>query len=215
VHTCALLLLLLQIAGQKSQTAVMPNTRSPIFNSHSEFFNLQLHDTLTVQVGGRLASAGLSGWQKGLADPSPYILFLREGLDGVLPHLRPGVSASWMQQPLQVEAFFTLQHLGPGLARAQAFQSRSLDSLEGRRTCCALQGMVATCFAMRTLCVARSVGPVVGLRTVGSRQPHISCRQPSKSVSSAPTPHTACAVVVAFACPATPPHTPRCMTVTT
>lgn len=43
--------LLLQIAGQKSQTAVMPNTRSPVYNSHSEFFNLQLHDTLTVQVG--------------------------------------------------------------------------------------------------------------------------------------------------------------------
>jgi hypothetical protein len=40
----------LQIAGQSSQTAVMPNTRSPIYNSHHEFFNLQLPDVLTVQV---------------------------------------------------------------------------------------------------------------------------------------------------------------------
>lgn len=48
---CTCMHLLLQIAGQKSQTAVMPNTRSPIYNSHSEFFHLQLHDTLTVQVG--------------------------------------------------------------------------------------------------------------------------------------------------------------------
>lgn len=47
---CCLPLLLLQVAGQQSQTAVMPNTRSPIYNSHHEFFNLQLPDVLTIQV---------------------------------------------------------------------------------------------------------------------------------------------------------------------
>jgi hypothetical protein len=30
----------------------MPNTRSPIYNSHHEFFNLQLPDVLTIQVSG-------------------------------------------------------------------------------------------------------------------------------------------------------------------
>jgi hypothetical protein len=42
----------LQIANQKAQTVVLPHTRSPIFNSHHEFFNVQLNDVLTVQVGG-------------------------------------------------------------------------------------------------------------------------------------------------------------------
>lgn len=41
-----------QVAGQKQQTVVMPHSRSPIYNSHHEFFNVQLPDVLTVQVGG-------------------------------------------------------------------------------------------------------------------------------------------------------------------
>lgn len=46
-----LLLLLLQVAGQKQQTVVLPHTRSPTYNAHFEFFNVTVPDTLQVQVG--------------------------------------------------------------------------------------------------------------------------------------------------------------------
>jgi hypothetical protein len=44
-----------QVAGQKAQTVVMPNSLSPVFNSHFEFYNVRLPDTLEVEV--RLAPA--------------------------------------------------------------------------------------------------------------------------------------------------------------
>jgi hypothetical protein len=39
-----------QVAGQKQQTVVMPRSVHPVYNAHFEFFNVQLPDTLTVQV---------------------------------------------------------------------------------------------------------------------------------------------------------------------
>jgi hypothetical protein len=52
VSLCTLLLLLvvLQVAGQKQQTAVLPHTRSPTYNAHFEFFNVTVPDALLVQV---------------------------------------------------------------------------------------------------------------------------------------------------------------------
>ena len=53
-----------QVAGQKQQTAVMPHSRSPIYNSHHEFFNVQLPDVLTVQVGAGTKDSSCGGGGK-------------------------------------------------------------------------------------------------------------------------------------------------------
>lgn len=43
----------LKVAGQKQQTVVMPNTHSPVYNAHYEFYNVQAQDVLSVQVRTR------------------------------------------------------------------------------------------------------------------------------------------------------------------
>jgi hypothetical protein len=45
-----LVVLPLQVAGQKQQTVVMPHTCRPTYNAHFEFFNVTVADTLAVQV---------------------------------------------------------------------------------------------------------------------------------------------------------------------
>eukprot|EP00879_Flechtneria_rotunda_P008728 GHRR01009142.1.p1 GENE.GHRR01009142.1~~GHRR01009142.1.p1 ORF type:complete len:896 (+),score=341.24 GHRR01009142.1:1003-3690(+) len=44
---------LLKVAGQKQQTAVMPQTTHPTYNAHFEFFNVQLQDVLKIEVWDR------------------------------------------------------------------------------------------------------------------------------------------------------------------
>lgn len=38
------------VAGQKKQTAIVKQSLNPVFNAHFEFFNVQLYDVVAIKV---------------------------------------------------------------------------------------------------------------------------------------------------------------------